>query len=215
MGLIFNLLGIWSFTPIFEALFTFPREREMLTKERSSRMYRLSAYLMARLVGDLPMELILPVVSITITYWMGGLKSAVFSYIEFLLVILFAVLSWQGLGLAISAFIMDLQKAVTFTSILMLLFIIVGGFYVQRIPAFLGWVKYIAISFHTFKLLLLTQFTPADTYECAPGQRCSLADLPSVKVVGFEHKEINIIVMFVMLVSLRLLAYMGLRRIGV
>lgn len=215
MGLIFNIVGIWSFTPVFEALFTFPQEREMLTKERSSRMYRLSSYLMARLIGDLPMELILPTVSVTITYWMGGLKPDVLSYLEFLLVILFAVLVWQGFGLAIGAFIMDLKKAATFTSILMLLFTIVGGFYVQKVPVFLAWVKYIAVSFHTFKLLLLTQFTPEDTYECAPGQECSMANLPTVKVVGFEHKQFNLIAMFVLLILLRFLTYMGLRRIGV
>jgi ATP-binding cassette, subfamily G (WHITE), member 2 len=209
------MLGIWSFTPVLGAIFTFPQEREMLTKERSSRMYRLSPYLMARFVGDLPMELILPVASITIIYWMGGLKPTVLSFVEFLLIILFSVLVWQGLGLAIGAFIMDLKKAATFTSILMLLFIIVSGFFVQKVPAFIGWVKYVAISFHTFKLLLLTQFTPDDMYECAPGQRCSVANLPSVQVVGFEHKEYAIIILLVLLIFLRFLAYMGLRRLGV
>ncbi|KAJ4801637.1 ABC transporter family protein [Rhynchospora pubera] len=215
MGLIFNLVGIWSFTPIFGALFTFPSEREMLTRERSSRMYRLSSYFMARLVGDLPMELILPTVSVTITYWMCGLKPTALSYIEFLLITLFSVLVWQGLGLAIGAFIMDVKKAATFTSILMLLFSILGGFYVQKVPVFVAWVKYIAISFHMFKLMVLTQITPEDTYECAPGQRCSVTNLPQVKTVGFEHKEFSIIAMFAMLVFYRFVAYIGLRRIGV
>jgi ATP-binding cassette, subfamily G (WHITE), member 2 len=204
---------MWSYTPIFDALFTFPQEREMLRKERSSHMYRLSPFLMARFVGDLPMELILPVVSITITYWMGGLKPTASSYLEFLLIFVFSVLVWQGLGLAIGAFILDLKKAVAFTTILMLLFTSISGFYVQ-VPAFIDWVKYVAISFHTFKLLLLTQLTPADTYECAPSQRCSVANLPSIQVIGFEHKEYAIIILLVMLIFFRFLAYMGLRRIG-
>ncbi|KAJ1695778.1 hypothetical protein LUZ63_012476 [Rhynchospora breviuscula] len=215
VGLIFNLVCLWSFTPIFEALFTFPREREMLTKERDSRMYRLSSYLMARLVGDLPMELILPIASITLAYWMGGLKPTALSYIAFLLITLLSVLVWQGLGLTIGSFIMNIKVATTFTSILMMLFTIIGGFYVQKVPVFLAWVKYISVSFHVFKLMLLTQFTSTDTYECAPGQICSVSNLHQVQVVGFEHKEFSIMVLFAMLVFFRFLTYMGLRRIGV
>ncbi|KAJ4801636.1 ABC transporter family protein [Rhynchospora pubera] len=215
IGLIFFIVGLWNYLPVFQALYTFPQEREMLNKERSSRMYRLSSYFIARLVGDLPMELIMPTVSVTITYWMGGLKPTALSYVTFLLITLFSALVSQGLGVAIGAFIMDLRKATTVTSILMGLFMMLGGFYVQKVPQFVAWLKYMSICFHMFKLLVLTQFTPADTYECAPGQRCSVINLPPVKVVGFEHKELNIVLMFVMLVFFRFLAYMALRRIGV
>lgn len=215
VGLIFFIVGFWNFTPASEAIFTFPQEREMLSKERTSRMYRLSSYFAARLVGDLPMELILPTVFTTITYWMGGLKPTALSYTTFLIITLATVLVSQGLGLAIGAFVMDLRKAVTFSSILMLCFMLVGGFFVQKVPPFVAWIKYLSITFHTFKLLLVTQFTPTDLYECAPGLTCSVTDLPQVKVVGFEHKEYNIIIMLIMLISCRFLAYLGLRKIGV
>ncbi|KAJ4760951.1 ABC transporter G family member 2 [Rhynchospora pubera] len=215
VGLVYFIVGAWVFTPITEAIFTFPQEREMLSKERSSRMYRLSSYFMARLVGDLPMELILPTIFTTIAYWMGGLKPTALSYITFLIITLITVLVSQGLGLTIGAFIMDMRKAATFASIITLCFMLAGGFFVQKVPAFIAWIKYTSIFFHAFKLMLLTQFTPADVFECSQGQTCRVSDLPQVKAVGFEHKELNLIVMLVMLVLYRVLAYLGLMRLGI
>jgi hypothetical protein len=43
----------------------------MLTKERPSGMYKLSAYYWARIGADLPIELALPTVFVTIVYWLA------------------------------------------------------------------------------------------------------------------------------------------------
>ncbi|KAF2312791.1 hypothetical protein GH714_040059 [Hevea brasiliensis] len=74
VGLLFFFSIFWGFFPLFNAIFTFPQERPMLIKERSSGMYRLSSYYFARIAGDLPMELVLPTIFVTVTYWMGGLR---------------------------------------------------------------------------------------------------------------------------------------------
>nr|CAD1819349.1 unnamed protein product [Ananas comosus var. bracteatus] len=215
IGLLFFITGFWNFFPIFQAIFTFPQERMMLTKERLSRMYRLSSYFMARLVGDLPMELILPTISITIMYWMGGLKPAAASYFMLLFVTLLSVLVSQGLGLALGALVMELKAATTLASVLMLCFMLAGGYYVQKVPPFIAWIKYVSVSFYTFKLQITSQYSLADSYECAPNLTCSIADFPAVKVVGLDHKVLALVALFVMLVLYRLVAYLGLMRVGV
>ncbi|TKY66553.1 ABC transporter G family member 9 [Spatholobus suberectus] len=77
IGLLFFFTSLWGALPLYRAIFTFPRELMMLEKERSSGMYRLSSYFMSRMVGDLPMELVLPTIFLTIIYWMAGLKANV------------------------------------------------------------------------------------------------------------------------------------------
>ncbi|KAJ3670244.1 hypothetical protein LUZ60_010568 [Juncus effusus] len=214
VGLLYFMVGFWNFYPSFQAIFTFPQERMMLTKERSSRMYRLSSYFMARTLGDLPMELILPAISVTIVYWMGCLKPTFLSYISFLIVVLVSVLVAQGFGLAVGALVMELKAATTFASVVMLCFMLVGGYFIGRVPAFIAWVKYIAISFYVFKLMLVTQFSPNETYECAPNVRCSVMDFPPIKAGGHVRTDLAIVVLAIMLIFYRFLAYMGLRRVG-
>ncbi|GKB78451.1 ABC transporter G family member 9-like protein, partial [Tanacetum coccineum] len=141
-GLLFFYIDFSGFFPLFHAIFTFPQEREMLAKERSSAMYKLSSYFMSRTIGDLPMELILPTLFCILSYWMAGLKPDVGSFLYAMFTILLSVLVSQGLGLALGALVMDLKSAVVLGSVIMLSFMLAGGYYVQNVPPFISWIKY-------------------------------------------------------------------------
>ncbi|KAG6472157.1 hypothetical protein ZIOFF_069614 [Zingiber officinale] len=215
VGLLFFVAGFWVLYPVFEAIFTFPPERALLAKERSSGMYRLSSYFVARMAGDLPMELILPIVSITITYWMGGLKPLAANFCANLGVLLLGVLAAQGFGLALGALVMDLKAATTLGSVLMMSFLLAGGFYVQNIPPFIAWIKYISPLYYTFKLQIITQYSAEDTYQCTPTVRCPILELPSINMVGFGDRVGTAAALVIMLVAYRFVAHLGLMRVGV
>ncbi|GFS39139.1 ABC-2 type transporter family protein [Actinidia rufa] len=216
IGLLFFNSGFWGFFPLFQAIFTFPQERMMLEKERSSGMYRLSSYFMARTVGDLPMELVLPTIFITITYWMAALKPAAANFLETLLVLLYSVLVSQGLGLALGALVMDQKSATILGSVIMLSFLLAGGYYVQHVPAFISWIKYISISQYTYKLMLGSQYSPNDTYPCGSNNgTCLVGDFPAIKLVGLGGQAMSVVALGIMLIGYRLIAYVALMRIGV
>ncbi|GFZ09768.1 ATP-binding casette family G25 [Actinidia rufa] len=145
LGLLFFISIFWGVLPSFNAVFAFPQERAIFMKERASGMYTLSPYFMARIVGDLPMELILPTIFIAITYWMTGLEPELGSFLLTLIVLLGYVLASQGLGLALGALIMDAKQASTLVTVTMLAFVLTGGFYVHKVPACMVWMKYISI----------------------------------------------------------------------
>ncbi|KAK1307783.1 ABC transporter G family member 9 [Acorus calamus] len=215
VGFLFFSVGFWGFFPLFEAIFTFPQERMMLTKERSSGMYRLSSYFMAMTVGDLPMCLVLPTVFIIIAYWMSGLKRTAVNFFATLGATLYSVLAAQGLGLAIGAAIMNLKAATTLASVLMMTFLLAGGFYVLHVPSFISWIKYISISNYTYKLLLVSQFSDTDTYNCGPNVTCLVKDFPTIKIVGLNQKVISAVALGIMLIGYRSVAYICLMRVGV
>ncbi|WOH16313.1 hypothetical protein DCAR_0935864 [Daucus carota subsp. sativus] len=211
--LIFFFSAFWGFYPLYSAVFTFPQERRMLIKERSSGMYRLSSYFLARTIGDLPLELALPTAFTLIVYWMGGLKPDPFTFILSLLIVLYSVLVAQSLGLAFGALLMDVKQATTLASVTTLVFLMAGGYYIQQIPPFIVWLKYLSYSYYCYKLLLGVQYNSDDIYECSKGVYCRVAEFPAVKSVGLDHLAIDVFAMALMLVGYRLVAYLALQRV--
>ncbi|KAL1108038.1 hypothetical protein V6Z11_D03G085500 [Gossypium hirsutum] len=130
-GLLFFISVFWAFFPMFTAIFTFPQERVMLAKERSVGMYRLSAYLLARMTSDLPLDLILPLVFLVIVYLMAGLKSTFTAFSLTMLTVFLSVVAAQGLGLTIGAAFMDVKKASTMASVIIMTSMLSGGFFIQ------------------------------------------------------------------------------------
>nr|XP_016462263.1 PREDICTED: ABC transporter G family member 14-like [Nicotiana tabacum] len=204
IAMLFFFAVFWGFYPLYNAVFTFPQERRMLIKERSSGMYRLSSYFLAKTVGDLPIELALPTAFTFILYWMGGLKANPATFILSLLIVLYSVLVSQSLGLAYGAMLMDVKQATTLASVTTLVFLIAGGYYIQQIPPFIVWLKYLSYSYYCYKLLLGVQYKDKDYYECSKGVYCRVADFPAIKSVGLNNMWMDVLIMALMLVGYRL-----------
>lgn len=94
-GLLFFIAVFWGFFPVFTAIFTFPQERAMLSKERAADMYRLSAYFVARTTSDLPLDLILPVLFLIIVYFMAGLRMDAGSFFLTMLTVFLCIVAAQ------------------------------------------------------------------------------------------------------------------------
>ncbi|XP_030515895.2 ABC transporter G family member 14 [Rhodamnia argentea] len=213
IALLFFFSVFWGFYPLYNAVFTFPQERRMLIKEQSSGMYRLSSYFLARTVGDLPLELALPTAFVFIIYWMGGLKPDPATFILSLLIVLYSVLVSQSLGLAFGAILMDVKQATTLASVTTLVFLIAGGYYIQQIPPFIEWLKYLSYSYYCYRLLLGVQYSNDDVYECTKGELCRVRDFPAVKAVGLSNLWLDVFIMASMLAGYRLIAYVALHRV--
>ncbi|XP_047171509.1 ABC transporter G family member 21-like [Vigna umbellata] len=213
VGLLFFYSIFWGFFPLFNAIFAFPLDRPMLIKERSSGMYHLSSYYVARTVGDLPMELVLPTIFVTISYWMGGLKPSLVTFVFTLLIMLFNVIVSQGIGLALGAILMDAKQATTLASVTMLVFLLAGGYYIQQIPFFISWLKYISFSHYCYKLLAGVQYSVNEVYECEPGLHCKIRDFPAIKCLGLGNLSKDVLVLTIMLIEYRVVAYLALKKV--
>lgn len=223
LGLLFFMSIFWGVFPSFNAVFAFPQERAIFIKERSSGMYTLSSYFMARITGDLPMELILPTLFLTITYWMAGLKPDLWAFVLTLMVMLGYVLVSQGLGLALGALIMDAKQASTVVTVTMLAFVLTGGFYVHKLPSCMAWFKYISTTFYCYRLLIDVQYGEGEAISSFLGcsryhPRHGISDQPiSCKfieedIVGQIHPAVSVGVFLIMFVGYRMIAYLAMRR---
>uniref|UniRef100_A0A2N9EUB5 ABC-2 type transporter transmembrane domain-containing protein n=1 Tax=Fagus sylvatica TaxID=28930 RepID=A0A2N9EUB5_FAGSY len=218
LGLLFFISIFWGVFPSFNAVFAFPQERVIFIKERASGMYTLSSYFMARIIGDLPMELILPTIFLTVTYWMAGLKPEFGAFLLTLLVLLGYVLVSQGLGLFFGAAIMDAKQASTLVTITMLAFVLTGGFYVHKVPSCMAWIKYISTTFYSYRLFINVQYGEGKKISSLLGCSHDGRNRASCKFIeedigGQISPVASVGILLFMFVGYRLLAYIALRRI--
>ncbi|XP_019175933.1 PREDICTED: ABC transporter G family member 25-like [Ipomoea nil] len=217
LGLLFFISIFWGVFPSFNAAFAFPQERAIFVKERASGMYTLSSYFVARVVGDLPMELILPTLFVTILYWMAGLKPEILAFVFTVLVVLGYVVVSQGLGLFLGAVIMDAKQASTVATVTMLAFVLTGGFYVHRVPPCLAWIKYISTTFYCYRLLIDVQYGEGEGISsllgCSRGSAAAGCKFVRDDIQGQIHPATSVAVLVVMFLGYRLVAYLALRRI--
>ncbi|KAK1429299.1 hypothetical protein QVD17_11505 [Tagetes erecta] len=198
-GLLFFIAVFWAFFPVFTAIFTFPQERAMLKKERAADMYRLSAYFLARTTSDIPLDLLFPLIFLLIVYFMAGLRLTAQSFFLTVLVVFLCIVAAQGLGLAIGAAVMDLNRATTLASVVVMAFMLAGGFFVKDVPVFISWLSYLSFNYHTYRLVLKVQY----------GHITSEFD--GIKLDG-GLKEAGALA--AMAITYRVLAYISLRRAG-
>ncbi|KAK9986528.1 hypothetical protein SO802_031479 [Lithocarpus litseifolius] len=196
-GLLFFIAVFWGFFPVFTSIFTFPQERAMLSKERAADMYRLSAYFVARTTSDLPLDLILPVLFLLVVYFMAGLRLSAGPFFLTMLTVFLCIVAAQGLGLAIGATLMDLKRATTLASVTVMTFMLAGGFFVQRVPIFISWIRYMSFNYHTYKLLLKVQYEDIT---------------PPINGMRIDNGLTEVSALVAMVFGYRLLAYLSLRR---
>ncbi|KAJ4705444.1 ABC transporter family protein [Melia azedarach] len=196
-GLLFFIAVFWSFFPIFTAIFTFPQERAMLSKERAADMYRLSAYFLARTTSDLPLDLFLPVLFLLVVYFMAGLRMSAYAFFLSMLTIFLSIVAAQGLGLAIGATLMDLKKATTLASVTIMTFMLAGGYFVKKVPVFISWIRFMSFNYHTYKLLLKIQYEDISPTVNGMKTDCGLIEVGALVAMVFGY---------------RFLAYLSLRR---
>ncbi|KAJ6756188.1 ABC TRANSPORTER G FAMILY MEMBER 28 [Salix purpurea] len=198
-GLLFFIAVFWGFFPVFTAIFTFPQERAMLSKERAADMYRLSAYFLARTTSDLPLDLILPVLFLLVVYFMAGLRLSVARFFLTMLTVFLSIVAAQGLGLAIGATLMDLKRATTLASVTVMTFMLAGGYFVKKVPVFVSWIRYMSFNYHTYKLLLKVQYEHLT---------------PAINGNRIDSGLTEVSALVAMVFGYRLLAYISLRRMN-
>ncbi|KAI8473752.1 MAG: hypothetical protein J3K34DRAFT_497894 [Monoraphidium minutum] len=230
VGLLFFELLFPAFQALFSALFLFPSEFKMLLKERSSGMYRVSAFYASTVAADLPMDMVLPALFCIVIYFMGGLRLTAAAFFANVLTMVLVTLVSQSWGLLLGAVFMNPKTAQTVASVMMLTFMLVGGFYVRDVPIWIRWVKYLSFVYWGFNVLLKVEFGGATYFDCgeadaaraaaagAPAQLrpcapvADLASALSLPVDPNDSAALDVGVLVATLAALRLLIYVALRK---
>ncbi|KAK3130791.1 hypothetical protein QOZ80_6BG0498120 [Eleusine coracana subsp. coracana] len=208
VGLIFYICIFWTSSSLFGSVYVFPFEKLYLVKERKADMYSLSAYYASSTLCDAVPHVVYPVLFTAILYFMAGLRRTLPCFCLTLLATLLIVFTSQGTGELLGAAILSVKRAGVMASLVLMLFLLTGGYYVQHIPGFISWLKYVSFMHYGFNLLLKAQYHGHLTYDCGGRAGCRrLQSSPSFDTVDLDGGMREVWILLAMALAYRLLAY--------
>jgi len=204
IGAIFFVVAHWSWTPLFQGLGNFPREKEMLTKETASKTYDIGAYFSAQVLAEAPILNVLPLVFFVIVWPMSAFPWMVLPQVFFIVAL--NIQACASMSMLISATCMDEDVAIPAAIVIMVFEMCAGGYFadMRLLPWWIGWVRYTSIYYYSFGAIMrLTLLEPygEEMHEQAISKY-------SFSELGYS---LEILFLILMAIIFRIVAYAQLR----
>jgi len=155
------MLGIIFFFPFMTAaIVTFPAEKPIYLKESSSKIYSLSWYFLSRNIVELPVIILVPIISSLIIYWMAGFHTGASYFFVFVLVGFLTCLCGNSFGLFGGSIFNSVQLASSIIPSFVIPLLFLGGFLKNRadFSSWYGWLEYLSPFKYAFSALSLNEF---------------------------------------------------------
>lgn len=147
-----------GFNPAFEALFAFPMDRAVVVRERASGSYRLSAYYISKFLIEIPWYFPHSILFTIIFYFMTRLIYQPGPFFATYFIIILCIFVSSSFGLMISAATLpNTRLAMTTLTVLVLIFMATGGFFVQNYPVWIEWMQYLSYIKYAYNALVAVQ----------------------------------------------------------
>ncbi|XP_078080437.1 broad substrate specificity ATP-binding cassette transporter ABCG2-like [Mustelus asterias] len=173
-----NRVGSFHFLASYEcfssvsAVALFIQDRKIFIHEYISGYYRISAYFLATIIGDLlPIRTLPAVVFSCITYWMVGYQRILTNFFFFLLILLLTSYSATSLAMAVGAGLDTMTTAGVIINGIFVFAMTFSGLLVNlpSISNWLNWLQYFSIPRYCFAALQANEFR--NLYFCNDKQR--------------------------------------------
>lgn len=219
-SILYFILIAQSNAVVITSVNTFARERQLMMREHAKGMYHPLPFFVAKTMSDTVNTLLLPCFYATVTYWAVGLKRTALAYVVFLGAFALCILVAQSLGLALSCAIPDAQVSMIVAPMVILMLMILGGFYIKfsSIPAFIRWLSWCSQARYGFGAMVINEFEGRE-FACAPGNHvrygegCPLTGEEVIRVLEMDSLSVGqcFAVLTLMQVVLRVGAYGAMR----
>ncbi len=160
-SLIFFFIIAQSNGLVTQSVPIFRRDRALISRERSKKMYRVLPYYLSKSLAEMTTSIMLPLIHVMIVYWTANLRARVDAFLKFTLLFYLTLTSAQSIGFILSAALPSLQLALIITPTISIFFLILGGFYIpfSNMPVWASWIKWISFATYGYSGLLINEFS--------------------------------------------------------
>lgn len=161
-----NRAGLFFFTCL-QLLFinssmidSFLKDRVIFRHEISSGAYRISAYLLAKIISEvLPVKAIPALLFLPITYSMAGLRYTTRAFLFWELTLSLLTITASSAAFSVSTMVTDFRVGATLLSMFFVLMMITSGFLINVISlwSWLSWLRYLSIMRFATSVLLINE----------------------------------------------------------
>jgi ABC-type multidrug transport system permease subunit len=156
-GLIYFILIAQSFLPmqnmlLISNLYLVPLEKNVLFKENSENMYRMSSYFISKTISELPLQILLGLLFTLGLYWAVDLnpqfdKFAIFSISYAALILCLIMDIGVSIGIIGGCIFQGVKEALLIGQYLIIPFMLFGGMFVNinSFPRAFVWYAYISV----------------------------------------------------------------------
>jgi len=169
VGVLFFVLIQTTFSQISAVQNTFHNEKSVIMRERQAKMYHVSAYYAAKTIAELAIKLWSPILFAVIVYWMAWLNPHASNFFVFVSILVLIAMCGTSLGLLVSALAPNANAAGALGPLLVIIFVLGGGFYqkLTAMPNWLVWLQYVSFFRYAFEAMMINQFHNS-VYTCLP-----------------------------------------------
>lgn len=161
----FATIGLYvtcrCFDAAFGIVFSFPAEKAIIDRERSSGFYRDLSYFVGKQLCELPRAIFFNLLLLSILYFMIGLRPDAGAFFTLLLICILLALAAEGLAQAVSVFAGSEQVAAGIVPVVVILQVLFGGFFIRpsALPEYIAWARWLAFIYYGFNAAVLNEFT--------------------------------------------------------
>ncbi len=200
----------------------YPKQMDVVARERFVGLYRLSAYMLATLTTDFLLCGPLPILQATIVYWMAGLWADVSTFLSVLAVLVLQNLTAQSI-LMPALIILGRVGGSAFGNTAFNFFVVTSGFINLHFRFWASWMKYFGLFYYSYGALVHLEISRGPDVACRPGNVSSFAVCHNSQVTSFQGKAyveslslllpvwLDVVIMLAAAVLFRLAAYFILR----
>nr|QUF59467.1 ATP-binding cassette transporter Abcg-like2 [Brachionus angularis] len=157
-----------GFSTMFFVVNVFPIELPIFYRDHENGMYRVISYYLAKILTDLPNFFILPIVFMSIVYWMANLNNDAERFFICVGVIILVVQCSLAFGTFISAASPSTNVALALSGPVLVPLMIFSGFLLNNdsIPKYFIWLKYMSWFGYANELITVNQWRGVQNITC-------------------------------------------------